>query len=111
RDSAYWYDGKHITFVANNQKKYARGPVPPTIDDALDFIATHYDVSTPMADLLYSSPYDALMTPATKGGWVGTETVDGQRTEHLAMQAEHVDWDVWINDHLLARQFQITYKE
>ena len=29
----------------------------------------------PTADLLYSSPYDALMTPDTKGGWVDVQTI------------------------------------
>ena len=106
RDTAYWYDGKQVTFLANRQKN-TRAGLPPTIDDTLDFMATHYDVSTPMADLLYSSPYEALMTPETKGGWVETETVEGQRTDHLAMQGDEVDWEIWINDQSLARQFQI----
>jgi hypothetical protein len=111
RDSEVWYDGKRITFLANLQKKYAQGPIPPKLDDALDFIATHYDVPMPMADLLYSNPYEALMTPDTKGGWVGTETIEGQRTDHLAFQSDVVDWEIWITDQARPRQFQITYKQ
>ena len=74
-DGAGWYDGQNVTFVSNKNKVWARGPMPPTLDEALDFFAAEYGVAIPTGDLLYSSPYDALMTKDTTGGWVG-ETAD-----------------------------------
>jgi flagella basal body P-ring formation protein FlgA len=51
-----------------------------------------------MADLLYSSPYDAFLSAQSTGGWVGVEAVDGVRCHHLAVQQEAVDWELWIRE-------------
>jgi hypothetical protein len=66
RDAAAWYDGTHVTFVSHKQKVWARGPMPPTIDEAMDYVSSEYAVQI-QADILYSVPYDALMTKDTKG--------------------------------------------
>ena len=69
-EMAGWYDGAQITLVSHGHKVWARGPMPATLDESLDFLANEYRVQMPTADLLYSSPYDALMTKDTTGGWV-----------------------------------------
>ena len=56
RDGAGWYDGKHVTIMWNHDKCWARGPMPPTLDKALDFLSAEYAIQMPTADLLYSSP-------------------------------------------------------
>ena len=97
RDVAGWYDGKHLTVVSNNDKVWARGPMPATLDEALDFLSAEYAVQMPTADLLYSSPYDALITPETKGGWVDVQRVGNVQTDHLAYQQPAIDWELWLN--------------
>ena len=97
RDAAGWYDGKHLTMVSNAHKVWARGPMPPSLDEALDYLSAGYAVQMPTADLLYSSPYDALMTPDTKGGWVDVQTISSTKSDHLAYQQGAVDWDLWLN--------------
>lgn len=97
RDVAGWYDGKHLTVVSNNDKVWARGPMPATLDEALDFLSAEYAVQMPTADLLYSSPYDALITPETKGGWVDVQPVGNVQTDHLAYQQPALDWELWLN--------------
>ena len=62
RESAAWYDGKSATIVSDDKKRWARGPMPPTLDEAMDYAAAVYDLKLAWGDLLYSSPYDALMT-------------------------------------------------
>jgi hypothetical protein len=110
RDAAIYYDGKHVTLVSNRNKVWARGPVPPTLDEAMDFVSAEYAIQIPTADLLYSSPYDAMMTKDTTGGWVDTQQI-GQRTcEHLAYRQEVVDWEIWLNEKHLPCQVKITYK-
>ena len=95
--SGGWYDGKHLTLVSEKHKVWARGPMPPTLDEALDYMSAEYAVQVPTADLLYSNPYDALMTTDTKGGWVDVGTVGSVQADHLAYQDPIVDWDLWLN--------------
>jgi hypothetical protein len=59
RAGAAWYDGKSVTMVSNRDKTWARGPMPATLDEAMDFASAEYAIQLPIADLLYSNPYDA----------------------------------------------------
>jgi hypothetical protein len=110
-DTQGWYDGKHITFVSAKAKMWARGPMPPTLDDALDYMASEYAVQVTSADLLYSSPYDALMAKGTTGGWVDAQTSGDRTCDHVAYKHELVDWELWLNEKRLPCQFKITYKK
>lgn len=111
-ETAGWYDGKQITLVSHRDKVWARGPMPPTLDEALDYLSAEYDVPMPTADLLYSSPYDAFMTKDTTGGWVDTQTIGDRTCEHLAYQQPVVDWEIWLTtDRALPCQLKVTYKE
>jgi hypothetical protein len=111
-DIAGWYDGKQITLVSHRHKVWARGPMPPTLDEAMDFLADEYDVQMPAADLLYSSPYDAFMTKDTVGGWVDTQKIGDRSCEHLAYQHPVVDWELWLtSDRSLPCQLKVTYKQ
>ena len=56
-----WYDGQKLTFVSDPQKVWVRVNAAPTIDDTLDRMAERLAMPMPMADFLYSSPYDALI--------------------------------------------------
>lgn len=111
-DAAAWYDGKHLTIVSNKEKVWARGPMPATLDEAMDFIAAEYAVEIPTADLLYSNPYEALITSDTTGGWVNVEKVGERTCDHLSYHQAIVDWQIWLNqdDRKLPCQIQITYK-
>ena len=111
REGAGWYDGKHLTLVSNTDKVWARGPMPPSLDEALDFLSGEYAVQMPTADLLYSSPYDALMTPETKGGWVDVQTISNVPADHLAYQGA-VDWDLWLSqERHLPVKIKVVYKQ
>jgi hypothetical protein len=110
RDAAVYYDGKHVTLVSNRHKVWARGPMPPTLDEAMDFVSAEYAIQIPTADLLYSSPYDAMMTKETTGGWVDVQQVGERTCDHLAYKQEVVDWEIWLNEKRLPCQVRITYK-
>jgi hypothetical protein len=112
-DGAAWYDGAYLTLVSNKQKAWARGPMPPTLDEAMDFLATEYSIPLPTADLLYSSPYDALMTKDTTGGWVGEEKIGAQTCDHLAYKQAEVDWELWLtqDERKLPCQIRLVYKK
>jgi hypothetical protein len=110
-ETAGWYDGKQLTLVSNREKVWARGPMPPTLDEALDFLAAEYAVHMPTADLLYSSPYDALMTKDTTGGWVDVQKIGDLSCDHLAYKQQVVDWEIWLDqERHMPCQLKITYK-
>jgi len=111
RDAAGWYDGKSITLVSNRSKVWARGPMPGTLDEALDYISAEYAIQLPSADLLYSNPYDAFMTKDTTGGWVDSQKLGDRTCDHLAYKQAAVDWELWVNEtsHLPC-QVKIVYK-
>jgi hypothetical protein len=111
RDAAGWYDGKQVTLVSNREKIWVRGPMPPTLDEALDFLSAEYAIQMPTADLVYSSPYDAIMTPDTTGGWVDVQQIGGQPCDHLAYSQKVVDWEMWLSQtRHLPCQVKIIYK-
>jgi len=86
--------------------------MPPTLDEALDFLSNEYDVQMPTADLMYSSPYDAFMTKDTTGGWVDTQKIGDRSCEHLAYRQPVVDWEIWLSaDRSLPCQLKVTYKQ
>ena len=110
-DTAAWYDGKQLTLVSAKAKAWARGPMPATLDEALDFLFAEYSVQLPSADLLYSSPYDALMTKDTVGGWVDVQKVGNRSCDHLVYRQALVDWELWLSEKERGPcQFKITYK-
>ena len=111
RGAAGWYDGKHLTLVSNRSKVWARGPMPGTLDEALDFISSEYAIEMPSADLLYSNPYDAFMTKDTTGGWVDTQKIGDRSCDHVAYRQPAVDWELWVNESTrLPCQIKIVYK-
>jgi hypothetical protein len=110
-DNVAWYDGKQVTLVSNRDKVWIRGPMPPTLDEALDYLSAEYAINMPSADLLYSNPYDALMSKDATGGWVDTQQVGDRTCDHLSYRQETIDWEIWLAPTTrLPCQIKITYK-
>jgi hypothetical protein len=107
-----WYDGKTLTLQSDKEKVYAHAKMPPTIDEALDFIGSTLNLPTPMADILYSSPYDSFMSAETTGGYVKVEKIEGMSCHQLAFQNPLLTWRIWIStgDQALPCKLEITYK-
>ena len=107
-----WYDGQKLTFVSDAQKVWARVNAAATIDDTLDRLAERLGMPMPIADFLYSSPYDALIGSASTGGYVGRETVGGVACAHLAYEHPGATWELWVAEDgdTLPRRFRVTDK-
>ncbi len=107
-----WYDGQKITFVSDAERVWARVAGAPTIDETLDRLAERLAMPMPVADFLYSSPYDALIGDGSTGGYVGRESVDGVATRHVAYRHPGVDWDLWVNEtgDPLPKRYRVTDK-
>jgi hypothetical protein len=90
------YDGQHVTLVWPEQKAYARVRMPDTIDAALDRLAERFNTPLPVADLLYSNAYDALVSSDSSGRYVGREKVGATECDHVAYTHARVDWELWV---------------
>lgn len=112
RDISAYYDGETVSLRDNAHGDWAQTMVPGTLDEMLDDVARRYSLPVPIADVIYSVPYDAFIGPNTKGGFVGRETIDGVQCARLSYGDEFVDVQVWVpsTGPPLPRRVQLVYK-
>lgn len=112
RDWEIWYDGKQLTAVTAEKKAYIQAEMPPTLDETMDLLAVKYNLDLPMSDVLYSSPYQAFMDEQTKGGFTGTEKINGATCNRLSYSSPTADWRLWVDDRTsLPCRLEMTYKK
>ena len=94
-------------------KVWAQTEVPGTLDEMLDDVARRFSLPVPVADVVYSSPYDALLGGNAKGGFVGRETIDGVECAELAYDDAFVEVRIWIpmSGPALPRRLKIVYNQ
>ena len=111
-DKRLWYDGKKVTMVNTKKKVYTDVKVPGTIDEALDHLMATYDMSLPLAELVYSNVYNATTVDVTKGVYEGIHTIQGTKCHHLAFSQQLIDWQIWIDTggRPVPRRIVIIYK-
>jgi hypothetical protein len=87
--------------------------VPGTLDEMLDDVARRYSLPVPIADVVYSVPYEAFIGRDTKGGFVGRQTIAGIACAHLAYADNFVEVQVWIpsSGQPLPRRVELVYKQ
>lgn len=106
------YDGKTLTVVDNRQKAYVSIKAPDSLDATLDYAAERFGMAMPLADLVFSDPYQAVIGRVRQGRYIGLHKVRGVKCHHLAFRQEGLDWQIWIEDgdKPLPRKLVITYK-
>jgi hypothetical protein len=104
-----YFDGKTLTAFAPEAHVFARRDASGTIDDALAQARKRGEAVFVFGDLVSADPY-AQMSKGLLGAWVvGTSTVDGVETRHLAVHGKEVDWEIWIGkEDRLPRMVTIT---
>lgn len=109
---AFWYDGKKFAALDKEQNVWAAGEVPPTVDEALDWIFEQTGTVVPLADLVYVDPYARLMGDVQRGVYLGIHEAAGVPCHHLAFEQATVDWQIWIDAGAdpLPRKLVISYK-
>ena len=107
-----WYHGKTLTLLDRARKEAAGAEVPGTIDEMFDFLFEKYNLTLPLADLLFEDAYKSLTENAQAGQYIGEDTVAGRACYHLLFETDNVDWQVWIDagDKPLPCKVVITYK-
>ena len=108
-----WYDGRTLTVLDKAANIYASASVPDTIDKMLDYIVEEYDLTIPLADLLFCKPYDTLIENVQSGRYVGLHKVGDTDCHHLAFRQLAIDWQIWIDagPTPLPRRLLIVYND
>jgi hypothetical protein len=109
---SFWYDGKTFAALDKEQHVWAAGEVPPTVDEALDWVFEQTGTVLPLADFVYANPYERLMGAVQRGVYLGIHEAAGVPCHHLSFEQATVDWQMWIDagPEPLPRKLVITYK-
>lgn len=112
-DHTLFYDGWVLTLESHSKKVFSRAEVKPTVDEMLDEVDWRFDLPIPAADMLYSSPFDSLISESTTGSFVAQETVGDRACDRFAFVGPTVDWEIWIeaDDDPLPCRLDIVHKE
>ena len=105
------YDGKALTVVPEGGGAYARIEVPGTVDTMLDLVQADYQVTVPVADLLYADLYGRVKDNLLSGVYLGERTIGGEVLDHLSFETTGVDWQLWLErgDRPLPRRLVVTF--
>ena len=109
---SFWYDGQTFSALDREQNVWASGAVPPTIDEALDWVFDQTGTVIPLADFLYADVYDRLMGKVQRGVYLGIHEAAGVPCYHLSFEQATIDWQIWIDagPDPLPRKLVISYK-
>lgn len=108
----FWYDGKTVTLYDPSTPFYADEAAPGQLDSMLDELLPKLHFSPPLADLLYSNPYQKVRTDIQYGFDLGTNQINGRSCRTLAFVAKDIDWQIWIDvgPQLIPCKLVITYR-
>lgn len=93
----YLYDGREFTLYAPKLGYYSTWPAPATIQATIQDVETRFGISLPLDDLFrWTGPDGARADSLVSAFLVGTDTIDGVKTNHYAFREGEIDWQVWI---------------
>lgn len=106
------FDGQNVTLQNTSAAAWARTPVVGNIDVMFDSMSKQFSLPIPIADVVYSNPYEAFIGPNTKGGVAGMETIDSIEYVRLEYADEFVGIKIWTTDaaDALPKRIELTYK-
>jgi len=110
-ERAAWYDGTTFSILDKAHNAYATVVAPKTIDETLRMLQDDYGVVLPLADVLYSDPYAALIAGVKYGRYLGIHQAAGVPCHHLVFAQDTIEWQIWIDagEQPLPRKLVITY--
>jgi len=105
------YDGKQVALEDLEQHVYATTPRTGPIDDMVEFVSDRLGIPVPLSDLISPDLPKRLGEHVVSASYVGAETVDGVRCDHVALRNERAGMQLWIaQDDSLPRRITITYE-
>jgi len=111
-DRQFWYDGKSVTLYDPSTPFYASEAAPAQLDGMLEKLLPQLHFSPPLADLLYSDPYQQVRGDIQFGFDLGMNQVNGRSCRSLAFVDKDIDWQIWIEagPQLIPCKLVITYR-
>jgi hypothetical protein len=97
-DRRFWYDGRSVTLWDVAMPFYASAAASPEIDAMLEELVPKLDFAPPLADLLYSDPYQTVRGNIQYGFDLGQNDVNGRNCRTLAFVEKDIDWQIWIEN-------------
>lgn len=106
------YAGGVLGIVDHEEQVFSKIDVPAEFNETVDFLSGKVRVPLPIADFLYDTPYDALVTDGTTGYIAGRDYVRGKPCIHLVFSNADINWEIWLRDdkQMLPARFLIEYK-
>jgi hypothetical protein len=107
------FDGTRLAVFDLDQKVYATAaaPAPGTLDAAFDYLTRDLGMRMPLAELFASDLPDTVKRLRANARWVGTETLAGVATDHVAVRGDTADVQLWSRAAATApRRIVITYR-
>jgi hypothetical protein len=95
--SEFYFDGKTGTLSHPGHRVYSRAEMGPTTDAALDTLEDELGVPVPGADLLRSDLAKFLDERIGGALWAGVDSLDGVSCDHVALEGESVDAQLWVS--------------
>jgi hypothetical protein len=108
-----FYDGKTVTLLGVEAKKYSTVPVPDTIQGMLETVMGKLGVDFPLADFFTNAPDKSFLSGVTSGREINMVTIDGVPCRHLLFtQPPGIDLELWLekNERALPRRLIVTYR-
>ena len=90
------YDGKTLSAYGKRLNVFGKMPLEGKVDDVIAMLRDEVGLELPAADLLSSSPYDAMMDNVTDAKALGEGMIRGKMCDHLAFRTADVDWQIWV---------------
>ncbi|WP_185967829.1 DUF2092 domain-containing protein [Formosa sediminum] len=111
--SAYYYNGKVITYYSFKENNYVTVEAPSNIIDMIDFMHDNFSMDFPAADFFYPTFTDDIIENFNSITYIGLELLGGVECNLAKIENENVSVKIWISaeDHTLPKQFEITYKK
>jgi hypothetical protein len=115
RDGArrgFLFDGTQLAVFDVDQKVYATAPKSGTLDAAFEYLTGDLGMRMPLAELFASGLPEEVKKLRRTARWVGTETLDGVVTDHVAVRGDTADIQLWIasSGDPLPQRIVITYR-
>ena len=107
------FDGKQISVFDLDEKVYASVEKKGTLDQLVDYLQDELDTPVPLSELYTSDLPQSVAQRMRDALYVGEETLDGVACDHVAVRAEEVDYQMWVErgEAPLLHRIVITYKE
>ena len=107
-----FFNGREFVIFSPDKNYYSVAPIAGAIPDMLDFAYNQLNMSLPVADFLFPSPYNVLTADVSSGFYIGPSTQNGITCHHLAFQNNSgIEWQIWVEDGKMTvpRKFVIRY--